>query len=166
MRQSPGRRLRPERNEGPLTAQTRKESDVQPRRSRTSKRERTRSGHQLNCTMKNKCFRKHLQTGLLVFALISLSGVIQGQTSIDLRSQAKNVDFSGMGVTRPFTVGTTLPPVCLVGQTFFKSDAPSGRNLYLCTATNVWGVIETGISLPDQVANSGKLLVTDGTSAQ
>jgi hypothetical protein len=36
--------------------------------------------------------------------------------------------------------GTTLPASCKTGQVFFKSDAPSGANVYACTAQNAWTV--------------------------
>jgi hypothetical protein len=59
---------------------------------------------------------------------------------LDLKSQGRNVDFSGAVATKPFRVGTTLPAVCNIGEAFFKSDAPPGSNLYTCTATNTWTV--------------------------
>lgn len=65
---------------------------------------------------------------------------VQAQTLLDLKSQGRNVDFSGAVATKPFRVGTTLPAVCNVGEAFFKSDAPPGSNLYTCTATNTWTV--------------------------
>ncbi len=64
----------------------------------------------------------------------------QGQTLLDLKSQGRNVDFSGAVATKPFRVGTALPAVCNVGEVFFKSDAPPGSNFYACTATNTWAV--------------------------
>jgi hypothetical protein len=64
----------------------------------------------------------------------------QGQTLLDLKSQGRNVDFSGAVATKPFRVGTALPAICNVGEAFFKSDAPPGSNLYACTATNTWTV--------------------------
>jgi hypothetical protein len=65
---------------------------------------------------------------------------VQAQTLLDLKSQGRNVDFSGAVATKPFRVGTTLPAVCNIGEAFFKSDAPPGSNLYTCTATNTWTV--------------------------
>jgi hypothetical protein len=64
----------------------------------------------------------------------------QGQTLLDLKSQGRNVDFSGAVATKPFRVGTALPAICNVGEAFFKSDAAPGSNLYTCTATNTWTV--------------------------
>jgi hypothetical protein len=65
------------------------------------------------------------------------------QTQVDLRTQGKNVDFSGVP-TKPFQTGTVLPTTCSVGATFFKADAAAGQNFYGCTATNVWTVEASG----------------------
>ena len=69
------------------------------------------------------------------------AGAACGQTSnttINLATQAKNVDFASFPFTRPVTVGTTLPATCQVGQLFFNSTATAGANLYGCTASNSW----------------------------
>ena len=63
-----------------------------------------------------------------------------GQTMIDLKTQSKNVDFSSAPSTRPFKSGTALPASCDVGDMFYKTDAPSGSNLYGCIAANTWAV--------------------------
>ncbi|MGE5647628.1 MAG: hypothetical protein ACM336_17765 [Acidobacteriota bacterium] len=60
------------------------------------------------------------------------------QTQIDLRTQGRNIDFSGAGSTKPFRMGTLLPGSCSVGEVFFKTDAAAGANLYACTAAGVW----------------------------
>ena len=52
-----------------------------------------------------------------VFGIVSL---LQAQTSIDLRTQAKNVDFSSAASTKPSKTGTLLPFTCSLGETFFK----------------------------------------------
>jgi hypothetical protein len=70
--------------------------------------------------------------------------VLSGQTAIDLKSQSRQVDFGGAPATRVSKTGTSLPPVCEVGQSFFKSDAAPGLNLYGCTATNVWSLLGDG----------------------
>jgi hypothetical protein len=67
------------------------------------------------------------------------------QTQIDLRSQAKGVDFSGAGTTKPMKTGTTLPGTCTSGEMFFKTDATPGANLYGCTSANTW-LLQSGIS--------------------
>ncbi len=69
-----------------------------------------------------------------------LAAAAMGQTKIDLRTQTKSVDFSGANSTKPSKTGTALPANCDVGETFLKTDAVPGQNLYACTATNVWTV--------------------------
>lgn len=61
-----------------------------------------------------------------------------GQTQVDIRTQTKDVDFSGASATKPFQTGTTLPATCAVGAAFFNTSAPAGSNWYACTATNTW----------------------------
>ena len=61
----------------------------------------------------------------------------RGQTQIDLRTQGKNIDFSMAARTRPSKTGTLVPAVCTIGETFVKTDAAAGKNLYVCTAANV-----------------------------
>lgn len=72
-----------------------------------------------------------------------LAGCAWGQTQIDLKGQARNVDFSTAPATKPFQVGTVLPGTCGVGEAFFKTDEAPGNNLYGCTAPNVW-TLEAG----------------------
>ena len=73
-------------------------------------------------------------------SLLFLSAAIGWtQTTIDLKTQVKNIDFSGFPWTKPAQVGTILPPTCSTGQLFFKSDATSGSNLYGC-AQNAWAL--------------------------
>jgi len=55
--------------------------------------------------------------------------VAAGQTQIDLSTQAKNV---------PIKSGVSLPGTCAVGQVYFLTNAPTGANLYGCTAVNTW----------------------------
>lgn len=40
--------------------------------------------------------------------------------------------------------GTALPGTCSVGQQFFLTTAPAGRNLYGCTASNTWTLLGDG----------------------
>src|SRR6185295_21973 len=76
---------------------------------------------------------------LVSSALLALvAGNANSQTQIDLRNQAKNVDFSAAPFTRSFQTGATLPATCTVGGTFFKSNAQAGLNFYGCTSTNTW----------------------------
>ena len=76
-------------------------------------------------------------TGMLVSTLI-------GQTTIDLRSQSKNVDFSGFSSTRPAKTGASLPATCGVAELFFLTSAPAGSNWYGCTAPNQWALEGSG----------------------
>jgi len=62
-------------------------------------------------------------TVLLVAGVVRQAGA---QTVVDLTRQGK------------LGSGTTLPAQCTVGQVFFLSNAPSGANVYACTAQNAW----------------------------
>ena len=78
---------------------------------------------------------------LAVMAACSL----MAQTRIDLSRQAREVDFSAAPSTKPVKMGSDLPNACSVGELFFKSDAPSGSNLYVCSPSNTW-TPQSGIS--------------------
>jgi hypothetical protein len=82
-----------------------------------------------------------------------LSGLLSAQTTVDLRAQSRNVDFSAAIATKPFKTGAVLPAACAAGESYFKTDAAPGQNLYVCTATNTWTQL-TGIP-GVAVANSG-----------
>ena len=75
-----------------------------------------------------------------MFLVVTWGLTLSAQTQIDLRTQAKNVDFSGATSTRPMKTGTTLPATCVVGNMFFNTAAPAGANLYGCTSANTWSV--------------------------
>ncbi len=77
-----------------------------------------------------------LAAGFLLAALLC-----HGQTAIDLKAQARNVDFSQAASTKPSKTGSTLPANCALGETFFLTTAPGGQNLYGCTAANTWNVM-------------------------
>ena len=99
---------------------------------------------------------------LLAAALAAQAGA---QTQVDLRTQSKNVDFSAATSTKPFRTGTLLPGTCSVGETFFKTDAAAGQNLFACTAANTW-TLESGASgIPSMSGNANRVLATDGTIA-
>ncbi|MEO7651695.1 MAG: hypothetical protein ABIZ80_14610 [Bryobacteraceae bacterium] len=68
------------------------------------------------------------------------------QTQIDLRTQSKSVDFSASPSTKPSKTGATVPASCGVGETFFKTNATAGQNLYGCTSTNTWTVLGSATS--------------------
>src|SRR6266542_2017294 len=73
--------------------------------------------------------------GWMAFSCFSL---VVAQTKVDLRTQAKSVDFSGASSTKPIQTGTALPASCTVGQIFFLTGTTAGLNIHSCTATNVW----------------------------
>jgi len=113
---------------------------------------------------------------LVVFgAALCTASLVIGQTNIDLRTQAKNVDFSAAITTKPSKAGTTLPGTCSTGETFFKLDAAAGQNLYLCTALNTWTVLNgsggvggqsSGGSLPlAATATTSVVSLTNSTTA-
>jgi len=83
---------------------------------------------------------------LLLKAALCCLGSIPAwpQTKVDLGKQSRNVDFSSASATKPNKSGTSLPGTCTVGETFFKTDAAAGQNLYACTSTNTW----TGATAP------------------
>ena len=89
-------------------------------------------------------------------------------TSVDLRTQARNVDFSGAASTKTSKTGTALPATCSTGETFFKTDAPAGQNLYGCKPDNAWSLLSGGASssLPAVDGATGKVLTYDGSALQ
>jgi len=99
---------------------------------------------------------------------ITASGLITlfslaAQTSVDLRTQSKNVDFSGATSTKPAKTGTSLPSTCSTGEVFFRTSVPAGSNLYGCTATNTWTQL-SAIELPPATAMADKVLSNDGSA--
>lgn len=79
----------------------------------------------------------------ILLALTTLTA--QAQTQIDLRTQAKSVDFSGASSTKPLKTGTALPSSCGTGEVFFNTLAPTGANIFACIAPNTW-TAEGGIA--------------------
>src|ERR1019366_1216319 len=91
----------------------------------------------------------------------AIIGAARGQTQIDLRTQGKSIDFSSAARTRPSKTGPLAPAVCTIGDTFVKTDAAAGKNLYICTAANVWTV--QGVEVPDITGKSNQVLTNDGS---
>ena len=91
----------------------------------------------------------------------AMSGAARGQTQIDMRTQGKSIDFSSAVRTRPSKTGTLVPAVCTIGETFVKTDAAAGQNLYVCTAINVWTV--QGVEVPDPTGKADQVLSNDGS---
>jgi hypothetical protein len=101
------------------------------------------------------------------------AGLLAAQTAVDLRTQSKNVDFSGASSTKPMKTGVSLPATCSAGELFFLSNATPGFNVYGCTAANTWTVqtqsaglgtvSSVGLSLPDIFSVSGAPVISSGT---
>ena len=71
-------------------------------------------------------------------SLLWLLSSMNGQNLVDLRTQTKNVDFSGAASTIPAKSGTTLPTTCNPGEMFFDTANTPGQNLYTCAPANTW----------------------------
>jgi hypothetical protein len=103
---------------------------------------------------------------LNLFRLSSLAAAVAAagwtQTQIDLRTQAKSVNFSTASSTMPSQTGAVLPLNCQVGATFILTTSLAGQNWYICTSANQWTL--QGTILPSQTGNGGTVLFTDGTS--
>lgn len=99
-----------------------------------------------------------------IVTVVLASWCAAAQTQIDLRTQAKSVDFSGANSTKTWKMGTALPSACVVGELFFNTSAPAGANLYACTAANTWSVQgTTGTPGAVQVENYGSMVGSRGT---
>jgi hypothetical protein len=91
-------------------------------------------------------------------------GTGAGQTTVDLRTQSKNVDFSAAGSTKPMQTGSSLPSTCAVGQFYFLTTAPAGTNVYACNPVNTWTVEGSGLSVNASTAN--EVLSSNGSVIQ
>jgi hypothetical protein len=105
-----------------------------------------------------KSFRVWVQT-----ALLGGLPLLHAQTLIDLRTQAKSVDFSSAATTKPSKLGAVLPATCSVGETFFNSAAPAGHNLYGCTTTNSWTLLGANLWFGGGTVNSGDCAAFDSS---
>ncbi len=106
---------------------------------------------------------KHrLPMSLLLWVAFIAMG--RGQTLIDLRTQAKSVDFSAAGSTKPMKAGSSLPGTCGVGEFFFLTSAPAGSNIYACNPANVWTLEGNTLSVDSSTTN--KVVSSSGSSLQ
>ncbi len=92
--------------------------------------------------------------------LLACSAATYGQTAIDLRTQAKSVDFTNATATKPVKAGTALPPNCTVSELFFRLNDGQGKGLYACTAPNLWSAVGLDWTGGDVTGSPGVLLVT------
>ncbi|HET8546442.1 MAG TPA: hypothetical protein VFL57_00480, partial [Bryobacteraceae bacterium] len=100
----------------------------------------------------------------MLAAAFLLAAAAYSQTRINLRSQSRDVDFSAADSTRTAKTGSALPATCVIGETFFKTNAPAGHNLYGCTAGNVWTAV--GDAVPSAIGNASRVLSSDGTNLE
>jgi hypothetical protein len=90
------------------------------------------------------------------------------QTNAGNTFTAGTQNFSGAAHTLPAVTGVTAsrPATCVVGEVYFATDAPAGRNWNFCTATNTWTA--TGEAVPSVFGRTGPVTaqVGDYTAAQ
>jgi hypothetical protein len=88
------------------------------------------------------------QVAIIFIGLAGLGGPFSShaQTRLDLRSQAKSVDFSAAGSTIPFKSGAAVPSSCQTGQVFFKTGESAGNNIYFCNSTDKWMQLVASVS--------------------
>lgn len=106
--------------------------------------------------------KSQIATGLLLSTMIP--AIAEGQTLIDLRSQTRNVDFTGAGSTKPMKAGNTLPATCAVGEFFFLTSAPAGSNVRACNPANTW--TQQGNLPAVNPGTANQVLLSNGTAAQ
>lgn len=112
--------------------------------SRTNHNQRTKHRRSLHC-----------RSLIVLLCLLSAAAVpALPQTQIDLRTQAKQVDFSAASHTKPFKTGTSLPLTCTAGEAYFRTDATAGQNLYGCTSANSWTLQSGGAVINSAGGNS------------
>jgi hypothetical protein len=82
----------------------------------------------------------------------------------------RRIDFTPAAETRVFRTGTSLPATCNKGAIFYKTDAPAGKNVYLCTDKDTWtqasaGVTVTTVAGLGSAATPQLAIVTDAANA-
>ena len=86
-----------------------------------------------------------LRNKMTIAALVAgCAAAVCAQTQVDLKTQAKAVDFSTAPETKPVKTGTALPATCAVGDMYFLTTATAGSNLYGCVAVNTWSLQSGG----------------------
>src|ERR1035437_4416782 len=88
-----------------------------------------------------------------------------GQTVINGgRSVKGKWDASGALSTKALKTGTTLPATCADGEMFFKTGAPAGQNLYLCSPNNTWARVAVDAGDLSGTLAAGRLPATISSS--
>lgn len=100
------------------------------------------------------------------------AGVLSTTTDVATLAQINGFtgrqDAGNAASTAPNKKGTSLPGVCNIGDTFFKTDATAGSNMYLCTATNVWTQLIVGGDFSSNTATAvdGELVLFNGITGK
>ncbi len=89
---------------------------------------------------------------------------LAAQTQVDLRTQAKNVNFQAAPYTMPLQSGASLPSTCTQSSLFFLTTAAAGANIYGCVAPNTWAVQGGGGSGALAIQNNGTTVGTRSTA--
>ncbi len=89
-------------------------------------------------------------------SLLWLVSSVFGQNMVDLRTQSKDVDFSGAASTKPAKSGTSLPATCNPGEMFFNTGNSPGQNLYGCEPANTWTLLSGSTNGTVSTASSGQ----------
>ena len=89
--------------------------------------------------------RPELPPAVRIWALVFLSAAglcraASAQTAVNLQTQSKNINFTLLSNTRPFSMGGSLPGTCVQGAMFFLTSATAGENVYGCATTNSWSL--------------------------
>ena len=105
----------------------------------------------------NSLNRRRLRRGFTlacwVLLCLALAQLSVAQTKVDVSRQARTIDLSNLGPTKPVQVGTAVPATCSAGQMFFNLNAVPGANLYACTSPNNWVALFAGGT--GSLSNSG-----------
>jgi hypothetical protein len=77
----------------------------------------------------------------LLLSLLAV-GCCMAQTEYQSPTITGNFNASGATTTKPHKAGLSaaIPATCSVGETYFKTDATAGQNIFGCTATNTWTI--------------------------
>jgi uncharacterized protein DUF5907 len=105
-----------------------------------------------------KTLKRATVSGVLFGTAGVLSAAVPGTHYAGLASTnvyTGRQDASGAASTAANKTGTTLPATCVVGDTFFKSNDPAGRNIYGCTVANIWTLQGDGTGAAGTVSISG-----------
>ena len=111
-------------------------------------------------------FRSLTLAAAALGAFLPIVVSVEAQTAVDLKTQAKRVDFASALSTRPMKTGSSLPASCDTGEAFVRTDVAAGGNLYICTAADTWSVQGSGSGAEPPASEHGNFRGWDSTEAQ